>query len=194
MSKLSYVFIGIIAAALIFMGAVRGYQLYERKTAEWEEQRRREAGAFSFQNVPLSLASPQAEPVSYPVLFDPSSTKDVFLEDIPLAAEQEIQQARDTISSILEDYKTDVNLQSFNQDLAAATDGKAMDLRALSGGDLKQVLADNPEISAVVSKHLQNPDFAKTVQQILTNPQFVKSVQDLQQHEAGGTAAAKKTE
>ncbi len=194
MSKLSYVFIGIIAAALIFMGAVRGYQLYERKTAEWEEQRRREEGAFSFQNVPLSLASPQAEPVSYPVLFDPSSTKDVFLEDIPLAAEQEIQQARDTISSILEDYKTDVNLQSFNQDLAAATDGKAMDLRALSGGDLKQVLADNPEISAVVSKHLQNPDFAKTVQQILTNPQFVKSVQDLQQHEAGGTAAAKKTE
>ena len=188
MSKLSYVFIGIIAAALIFMGAVRGYQLYERKTAEWEEQRRREEGAFSFQNVPLSLASPQAEPVSYPVLFDPSSTKDVFLEDIPLAAEQ------DTISSILEDYKTDVNLQSFNQDLAAATDGKAMDLRALSGGDLKQVLADNPEISAVVSKHLQNPDFAKTVQQILTNPQFVKSVQDLQQHEAGGTAAAKKTE
>ncbi|MGN1058360.1 MAG: hypothetical protein ACI4Q7_03300 [Candidatus Avelusimicrobium sp.] len=194
MSKLSYVFIGIIAAALIFMGAVRGYQLYERKTAEWEEQRRREEGAFSFQNVPLSLASPQAEPVSYPVLFDPSSTKDVFLEDVPLAAEQEIQQARDTISSILEDYKTDVNLQSFNQDLAAATDGKAMDLRALSGGDLKQVLADNPEISAVVSKHLQNPDFAKTVQQILTNPQFVKSVQDLQQHEAGGTAAAKKTE
>ena len=194
MSKLSYVFIGIIATALIFMGAVRGYQLYERKTAEWEEERRREEGAFSFQNVPLSLASPQAEPVSYPVLFDPSSTKDVFLEDVPLAAEQEIQQARDTISSILEDYKTDVNLQSFNKDLAAATDGKAMDLRALSGGDLKQVLADNPEISAVVSKHLQNPDFAKTVQQILTNPQFVKSVQDLQQHEAGGTAAAKKTE
>ena len=194
MSKLSYVLIGIIAAALIFMGAVRGYQLYERKTAEWEEQRQSEEGAFSFQNVPLSLAPPQAAPISYPVLFEPSSTKDVFLEEPPLSAEQEIQQARDTISSILEDYKTDANLQSFNQDLAAASHGKAMDLSALSGGDLKQVLADNPEISAVVSKHLQNPDFAKTVQQILTNPQFVKSVQNLQQYEAGGTAAAKKTE
>lgn len=194
MSKLSYVLIAIIAAALIFMGAVRGYQLYERKTAEWEERRIAEEGAFSFQNVPLSLAAPQAELVSYPVLFEPSATQDVFLEDAPLDAEQEIQQARDTISSILEDYKTDDNLQSFNRDLAAATHGKAVDLGALSGGDLKQVLADNPDIAAVVSKHLQNPDFAKTVQQILTNPQFVKSVQDLQQHEAGGTSSAKKTE
>lgn len=194
MSKLSYILIAIIVAALIFMGAVRGYQLYERKTAEWEEQRQSEEGAFSFQNVPLSLASPQAEPVSYPVLFEPSATQDVFLEDAPLAADQEIQQARDTISSILEDYKTDVNLQSFNRDLAASTNGKAVDLRALSGGDLKQILAEHPEIGTVVSKHLQNPDFAKTVQQILTNPQFVKSVQDLQQHEAGGATAAKKTE
>lgn len=184
MSKLSYVLIGIIAAALIFMGAVRGYQLYQRKTAQWEEERQAAQGAFSFQNVPVSLAAPQAEPVSFPVLFEPSANRDVFLEDAPLAPEQEVRQAQDTIVSILEDYKDDDNLQSFNRDLAAASRGKAVDLSALSGGDLKQVLADNPEISAVVTKHMKNPDFAKTVQQILTNPQFVKSVRDLQENGA----------
>lgn len=192
MSKLSRVLIMIMAAALMYMGAVRGYQLYQRKTAQWEEERIREQGAFSFQNVPVSLAAPQAEPMSRPVLFEPSRHKDVFLEDAPLAPEQEVRQAQDTIASILEDYKDDGSLQSFNRDLAAATQGQALDLSALSGGDLGKVLQDNPEVGKVVGKYMQNPDFAQTVQQILTNPQFVKSVQDLQRRGAPAAAAQKK--
>ncbi len=194
MSKLSYVLVSIMAAALIFMGAVRGYQLYQRKTAQWEEERSRAQGAFSFQNVPVSLAAPQAEAMPLPVRFDSSARQDVFLEDAPLSPQQEVRQAQDTIASILEDYKDDEQLRSFNRDLAAASSGRAVDLSALSGGDLKQLLQANPEIGAVVSKHMQNPDFAQTVQQILTNPQFVKSVQDLQRAGASAGVAQKKAE
>ena len=194
MSKLSYTLIAIMAAALIFMGAVRGYQLYQRKTAQWEEERALAQDAFSFQNVPVSLAAPQAEVMPFPVRFDASSHQDVFLEDAPLAPEQEVRQAQDTIASILEDYKDDENLRSFNRELAAASSGRAVDLSALSGGDLHQLLQANPEISSVVSKHMQNPDFAKTVQQILTNPQFIKSVQDLQRAGAEASSAQKKAE
>lgn len=194
MSKLSYSLIAIMAAALIFMGAVRGYQLYQRKTAQWEEERAHAQSAFSFQNVPVSLAAPRPEIMSLPVRFDASSHQDVFLEDAPLAPEQEVRQAQETIASILEDYKEDEQLRAFNQDLAAASSGRAVDLSALSGGNLKQVLQANPEIAAVVSKHMQNPDFAQTVQQILTNPQFVKSVQDLQRAGAAASKAQKKAE
>ncbi len=194
MSKISYILIAIMAAALIFMGAVRGYQLYQRKTAQWEAEREQAQSAFSFQNVPVSLAAPQAEPMSLPVRFAPSSVQDVFLEDAPLSPEQEVRQAQDTIVSILEDYKDDEQLQSFNRDLAAASSGKAVDLSALSGRDLKQMLQDNPEIAVVVGKHMQNPDFAQTVQQILTNPQFIKSVQDLQRAAVNPSSAQKKAE
>lgn len=185
MSKLSYTLVAIMAAALIFMGAVRGYQLYQRKTAQWEEERARTQSAFSFQNVPVSLAAPQAEVMPMPVRFDASAGRDVYLEDTPLPPQQEVRQAQETIASILEDYKDDEKLRSFNRDLAAATSGGAVDLSALSGGDLKQVLKANPKIGAVVSKHMQNPEFAKTVQQILSNPQFIKSVKDLQRAGAG---------
>ena len=178
----------------MFMGADRGYQLNQRKSAQWEEERIAEQGAFSFQNVPVSLAAPQAEVMPFPVRFDAAAHQDVFLEDAPLAPEQEVRQAQDTIASILEDYKDDENLRSFNRELAAASSGRAVDLSALSGGDLQQLLQANPEISSVVSKHMQNPDFAKTVQQILTNPQFVKSVQDLQRAGAEASSAQKKAE
>lgn len=193
MSKLSYSLIAVMAAALIFMGAVRGYQLYQRKTAQWETERSQAQGAFSFQNVPVSLAAPQAGRMALPVRFNPSGQQDVFLEDVPLAPEQEVRQAQDTIASILQDYKDDEQLRSFNRDLASASSGRAVDLSALSGGDLKDVLQANPQIAAVVSKHMQNPDFAQTVQQILTNPQFVKSVQDLQ-HAGAAAKAQKKAE
>lgn len=185
MSKLSYTLIAIMAAALIFMGAVRGYQLYQRKAAQWEEERSHAQSAFSFQNVPVSLAAPQAEMMAFPVRFEAASQEDIFLEDVPLSQEQEVRQAQDTIASILEDYKDDAQLRAFNRDLAAASSGHAVDLSALSGGDLKQVLKANPKIGAVVSKHMQNPEFAKTVRQILSNPQFVKSVKDLQRAGAG---------
>ena len=67
-----------------------------------------------------------------------------------------------------------------------------MDLSSLGGGDLKQVLKDNPQIQSIISKHMQNPDCARKVQQIFSNPQFVQSVRQLQQAGMSAQAANKK--
>lgn len=191
MSKKSYALIVIMLAALAYMGALRGYQLYERKTAQWEEERAAQQGAFSFQQVPVSLAAPQAEPVSQPVVFKEGALNAVFLEDKPLPDSLQTRQAQETIISILDDFKDEPEIRSFNKDLAQATQGQAVDLSALGGGDLAQVLKDNPQIGAVVSKHMQDPQFAQKVQQIFSNPQFVESVRHLQQQ--GVAVSAPKT-
>ncbi|MCQ2410835.1 MAG: hypothetical protein MJ053_05055 [Elusimicrobiaceae bacterium] len=191
MSKTSYFLLTVIVAALLYMGAVRGYQFYEQKAAQWEDERAGEGGVFSFQQVPVSLAAPQAEPTASPVEFLPQRSAAVFLEDTLLAEQEQTQQAHDTIRSILRDYKNDPALQSFNSDLKKATQGQAADLGALSGENLAQVLKENPQISEVVSKHMKDPDFAQVVQQIFSNPQFVESIRHLQQP---GAAAHKKTQ
>ena len=204
MSKISYLLIGIMLTALLFMGAVRGYQFYANKAQAWEEERQEQADAqFSFQQVPLSLAAPQAEvaqparilpaqvtsmnilPISSPdksALIEnpelPPHTA-VFLEDVPLSGEQAVTQAQDTLNSIVRDYKNDPNIKAFNKELSTVTQGQAADLSALGGGDLKQFLRDNPQIQSVISKHMQNPDFARKVQEILSNPQFIQSVEQL---------------
>ena len=183
MSKTSIFLIVLMAAALVYMGAVRGYELYQRKVAQWEEERAEQIDSFSFQHVPVSLAAPQAEPMRRPVLFDPQATQDqeVFYEDAPLDPQAQTKQAQDTILSIVQDFNNQPEVQAFNKDLLEATQGSALDLSALSGGDIAQVMQQNPEITQVISKHMQNPDFAKTVQQIFSNPQFVESVRHLQQ-------------
>lgn len=176
MSKTSYALIAVMAAALLYMGAARVYQVYERKVAEREAAA---VSAFSFQNVPVSLAAPQAQPVSYPVAFEPVP-EDVYLEDAPLTEEQQIKQAQDTIVSILDDYKDDPNIRQFNRALAEATQGKVDNLGVLSGDKLAQILQENPQVGQIVSENMKNPEFAKTVQQIFTNPQFIESVKQLQ--------------
>lgn len=191
MSKTSYALITLMVTALLFMGAVRGYQWYERKVAQWEEERAAQASVFSFQNVPISLAAPQAEPTRAPVQYPETSALSVVLEDKPLSPQQQVQQAQDTLVSIVQDYQQEPEIQAFNNDLAQATAGKAFDLSALGGGDLSNLLKSNPEISQVVSKHMQNPDFAKKVQEIFSNPQFIESVRQLQQHQAPASAAKK---
>ena len=164
------------------MGAVRAYQFYEKKTAQWEQERIEQEGAFSFDQVPLVLTPPQAERPSRPVpLPVAGQSTDIFLEDAPLPPTEQAQQAQDTIQSILQDFAQEPVIQSFNKDLQQATQNRELNFDALSGGDLEQLLKDNPQIGAVVSKHMQDPDFAKVVQQIFSNPQFVKSVQELQQ-------------
>ena len=170
MSKVSYFLIALIITALLFMGAVRGYQFYEKKAAQLEAERAANQQTFSFQNVPR------------PVLFS-ERKQDIFLEEAPLNNQQEVQQAQDTIESILADFREDPNLQAFNKDLKDATDGNTVDLRGLSHGNLSEILQQNPEISAVVTKHMQNPDFAKTIEQIFSNPQFVESIQALQRQQ-----------
>ena len=181
MSKTSYALIFIMLAALAYMGALRGYQFYERKAAQWEEQRLAEQGRFSFQQVPLSSAAPQAEPIAPPVVFKEGAKDAIFLEDEPLPTALETQQAQETIVSILDDFKNEPSIRSFNADLVRATRGQAVDLSSLSGGDLAQVLKDNPQVRQVIVQHMQDPEFAQKIQQIFSNPQFVQSVQHLQQ-------------
>lgn len=182
MSKTSIFLIVIMAAALVYMGAVRGYELYQKKVAQWEEERAEQIDPFSFQNVPVSLATPQAEPMARPVLFDPKAVQEqeVFYEDAPLDPQAQTKQAQETILSIVQDFNNEPEVQAFNKDLLEATQGSAPDLSALSGGDVAQVIKQNPEIMQVIGKHMQNPDFAQTVQQIFSNPQFVESVRQLQ--------------
>ena len=179
MSKTSYALIGLMLAALVYMGAVRLYQAYDRRAQQKAAEAAALANTFTFQNVPVSLAAPKPEPVSRPVAFAPVQSA-IFLESAPLSEEQKTQQAQDTITSILDDYKTDPNLQKFNRELSAATHGDAADLGALSGVELVRILQENPQVRQVVQQNMQNPAFAKTVQEIFTNPQFVQSVQQLQ--------------
>lgn len=179
MSKTSWTLVAVMVAALIYMGAVRLYQVYNRYAQQAAAEAAANANGFTFQNVPVSLAAPQPEPVSKPVAFAPAQSA-IFLESAPLSEAQKTQQAQDTISSILDDYKQDPALQQFNKDLSAATQGSAADLGALSGVELVKILKENPQVSQVVQQHMQNPEFAKTIQQIFTNPQFIQSVQQLQ--------------
>ena len=102
-----------------------------------------------------------------------------------------MQQAQDTIQSILEDYENEPEVLSFNQELQAATNGQAAGIVSLSGGDLAHVLKQNPKIEEIVSKHMQNPEFAKIMEQIFSNPEFVQSVAVLQQ--AGASTETKKS-
>ena len=210
MSKTSYALIGIMITALLFMGAVRAYEFYERKAAQWEEERQAAQGTFSFQNIPVSLAPPQAEAMEEPEILPADvtsmsilpenapagfadkqelSSQPVLLTDSPLAAEEAVRQAKDTLRSIVQDYQNEPEIKAFNRELAKASHGQAVDLSALGEGDLRQLLQDNPQIQTVVSKHMQDPAFAQKAQQILSNPQFIESVRQLQQY---GTPAGKK--
>jgi len=190
MSKTSYALIAVMITALLFMGAVRGYEFYAARAAQEQAELEANTQPFTFHNVPLQLAPPQAEPVSRPVLFS-QRKEDIFLEDPPLSQEDQIKQAKDTIKSILEDYKDDPNLRAFNQELQQVTKDQAVDVSALGGENLPQLLQKNPQISGVVSKHMQNPDFAQIMQQIFSNPQFIDSVKQLQQRAPAAQSAKK---
>lgn len=178
MSKTSYALIAVICAALLYMGAVR--------VREWQQARREAAEAaamqdgepFSFQKVPVSLAAPQADMLEEPVVYTPQYPA-VYLEDTPLTPDTQREQAQGTVNSILADFNTE--LASFNQDVQAASGGEVQGLEDLSTQNLAQIVAQNPEISHVVEKHLKHPDFEKLIQEIFENPQFQESVKELQQ-------------
>lgn len=191
MSKVSYFLIGVIITALLFMGAVRGYEFYTHQKIQKEEQEEQQADAFSFQHIPLQLAPAAPEPVTRPTLFANPAQREIFLEDTPLNPQAQIQQAQDTIHSILDDYKEDDNLKAFDEELKQATQDDTFGLESLSSGDLAQFIQKNPQIGEIVSKHMQNPDFAKIIEQIFSNPQFMQSVQELKQVQQVSTDSKK---
>ena len=179
MSKTSYALIGVIVAALLFMGAVRLREWRLKHIQQEEQALANDAEPFSFQHIPISLAAPQAEPVKGPKEYVPQLPA-IFIEDAPLDEQQQNQQAKDTVRSILQDFEQEEALAQFNQDLQAASDGVVRNLEDLSTQNLQQLVQQNPQISRVVEKHLKNKNFSQIIDQVFSNPQFQQSVEQLQ--------------
>ncbi len=180
MSKVSYVLIAVMGAALIYMGAVRWHQRQERKQAAQEAAAMQDGEPFSFQHIPVSLAAAQAEFQQEPIPYRPQSTQ-IYLEDAPLTPQQQQQQAQDTVASIVQDFNQDPAVEQFNEELQEASQGEVKDLADLSTQNLAQIIEKNPQIQGVVQKHLKNQDFAAAIEEIFSNPQFQQSVKKLQQ-------------
>ncbi len=179
MSKTSYALLTVIITALLYMGAVRLREWQSARQAAREAQLASEATPFSFQQLPISLAAPQARPLESPVRYMPAMPE-IYLEDAPLAPQLQDQQAQETISSILDDFNQIQAMADFNQELQQVSNGQVQGLEDLSTQNLAQIVQQNPEISHVVEKHLKNQDFAKAVEEIFANPQFQQSVRQLQ--------------
>ena len=175
MSKTSYFLIGIMVAVTVLMGALHGYRAFTQY-----RERRAELAAPTFQEVPVSMAAPQADFTPPPIRYAPENNQDVFLEDASLSPEQEAEQADLTVRSILADYAGDSVMQQFNRDLSSATQGQATGLADLSGPKLQDLMQAHPQVAQVVQKYMKNPDFSAAVEQIFSNPQYVQSVRVLQ--------------
>ncbi|MBO5911318.1 MAG: hypothetical protein J6Q05_03900 [Elusimicrobiaceae bacterium] len=179
MSKTSYTLIGLMVAALLYMGAARLYEKWEQRIEAQNAAALVDGEPFSFQRVPVSMAAPQAEPMQAPVKYQ-RVMPEIYLEDAPLSEEQKDQQAQDTLASIVEDFKADPAVAQFNKDLQTATQGNMQSLADLSSQNLAQFVQQNPQIMQVVQKHMNNKDFAAKVNEIFSNPKFQQSVRQLQ--------------
>lgn len=179
LSKKSYCLLVLIAAALVYMGAVRLHEWRVQKKEAQEIAAQNDGEPFTFQQIPVSLAAPEPELMQNPVKYR-RPYPEIYIEDAPLTSEQQIQQAQETIASIVEDFKNNPSVIRFNQDLQAASDGEVQDLVDLSTQNLQQIVQRNPEVSKVVEKYVKNEDFMKILQEIFNNPQFKQSVEELQ--------------
>ena len=180
MSKTSYFLLALITAALIYMGAVRWQQWRAEKREKQEIASQNDGTPFTFQQVPISLAAPEVELMKTPVKYQ-RSYPEIYLEDAPLAPQQQAEQAQKTIVSIVEDFKNEPAVAQFNQDLQKASSGEVKDLVDLSTQNLQELLTKNPEIGQVVQKHSADVNFAKVLKEIFENPQFQQSVKELQE-------------
>ena len=170
----------LIVAALSYMGAARLHEWWHLYRAEHEAAAQQAAAEFSFQQVPLSLAAPQAEPVEPPVKYQPQLPP-IYLEDTPLSSQTQQQQAQQTLASIVEDFDQTADMQSFNLALQQASNGEVNNLADLSSQDLGQLIQKNPDIRLVIKQHLNNKEFAAKIDEIFSNPQFQQSVKQLQE-------------
>lgn len=174
MSKKSYALIFIMLTALAFMGAVRGYEWYQRRVQLYNEQH---PAPSIFAPEPNTLPEQMpAEPWVPP-------QEDILLGDQPLSEVLQEKQARQTIESILNDYRMNPAFRKFNEDLERVTNGKIKDFEELSTQSLTQILQDNPQIAQWANSNETKEDFMRVLHEIFSNPQYQKSVQKLQ----GGT-------
>lgn len=177
MSKLSQALIVLIGAALLYMGAARTYEAWQRHVETQQQLDANDGEPFSFQQRAVSLAAPQVEPMQNPVRYQPQYPP-IYMEDTAPDPATQREQAQETLVSITQDFQDD--LQDFNQDLQAATNGQMQDLADLSSQNLAQLVQENPQIVKVVEKHLNNKEFAAKINEIFSNPQFQQSVRQLQ--------------
>lgn len=173
MSKLSRLYIFIIVTGLLFISGVRFYRTHgPRLRALW-----------TMQQTPVALPSSPVPPVMQLPVFERFATQEnteIYLQDTALPAELNREQARQTIISILDDYKDNQPLQAFYADLRQST-GQTISLADLSGERMELLLKRYPQISQIIEQHAQDPAFSQVLQEIFTNPQFVRSVAVLQQ-------------
>ena len=177
MSKLSRFLIVVIILGLAFIASLRMYRAYEQTVQE------QQAAAESVGQNLTQGNKPSAPVIQVPVFQKMASialSQEVYVQDATLPEELSKEQARQTMRSILDDYKQDPQLQAFYAQLRKST-GESLDLAALSGENMTQLLVKYPQIQEIIAQHMQNPQFAKTLQEIFSNPQFVHSVAVLQQ-------------
>lgn len=187
MSKASRFFLWVIILGLAFIAGLRLYRTYEQRTAEEASSAE---PTMTFNHVPVQRVIPQTEPQVYKRWTGEAAVQEIYLEDVSLPAPQEKEQARQTVVSILNDYKDDPKIQAFYADLRAATGRNDLDLADLSGDGLPKLLAQYPQIQQVIAQYAKDPEFAKTLQEIFSNPQFARSVGILQQNKTASTVPA----
>ena len=177
MSKLSRFFIGVIVVGLAFIASLHLYRAYENYVQQTEQDA--SGPTFTFNDVPVDF-SPHPEAMETTLVGTGEKTgQEVFLGGVELDSETEKEQARQTIASILDDYRQDTKLQAFYADLQKAT-GEQISLADLSGENLGNLLEQYPQIQEVLARYAKDPEFTKTLQEIFSNPQFVRSVAILQ--------------
>ncbi len=188
MSKKSRFFLWVIIVGLAFIAGVRAYRMYEGYV---QAQLEAQPPTITFNNVPVRRLPPQPEEQVYKRWTEEPAQKEFYLENPPLDAEQEKEQARATVASILSDYKNNPEIQSFYADLQQVTGRRDIDLTALSGENLTQLIQQYPQMQQVIAEHAKDPAFAQTIQEIFQNPQFIQSVKVLQGTEDIPPAAGK---
>ena len=175
LSTLSRICIGIILLGLGFIISVRLYRSYEERVAADQARQEEMAGVSS------QFRSGGSTERQLPVFQRSSGPKqEIYLQETELPDDLNKEQARQTIQSILQDYKEDKALQAFYADLEQTT-GASLDLSDLSGDNMLPLLVRYPQIQEVIARHSQDPAFAKILQEIFANPQFSRSVAVLQQ-------------
>lgn len=191
MSKTSWFLVFVMCTALCYMGAVRAYEFYGRYRAARLEREQNDGNQFTFQKKTISRPDLIPAPTPLPVTYEPP-TEDIFLEEASLSESQQDEQARQTITSIIDDFRGEDALQAFNEQLREATRGEMNGLEDLSTKDLGALIEANPEIEAVVSAHMKNADFARVINEIFSNPQYRQSVVQLQGNGAAASGASEK--
>jgi len=172
-------FLGVIVLGLSFIAGVHLYRMYQERLSQEETS---PAGNTFHEVSVVAQDDPQPDVMALPWAFY-GNKKEIYLEDVPLEVQEKREQARQTLRSILADYKDNEALKSFYADLRSST-GEELDLAALSGDQLPRLLEKYPQLKEVMAKHAQDPQFAAVLQEIFSNPQFAQSVMVLQAGQA----------